>query len=266
VIFVTSHNDPDFELAGFEKGAADFIAKPVSAPLVLARVKTQLRVKRLTDDLRLLSTVDALTGVPNRRRLDAELQREWQRCRRAAAPIALLMIDIDHFKRFNDHYGHPAGDACLRSVAQALTSACLRPADLVARYGGEEFAILLPDTPRDGVERVVQRVLDAVRAMQIPHSDSPTGHNVSISIGAAIAQCAMHNDTQARSSTPGSGDAAGATDPGLALLQLADRALYAAKHAGRARAHIEEIDASLLSDGSADTARADHACHPSLVP
>ena len=87
VIFVTSHNAPDFELAGFDKGAADFIAKPVSAPLVLARVRTQLRVKRLTDDLRLLSTVDALTGVPNRRRLDEELPREWQRCRRAAAAL-----------------------------------------------------------------------------------------------------------------------------------------------------------------------------------
>src|SRR5450631_2127981 len=102
VIFVTSHCEAAFEVAGFEMGAADFIAKPVSAPLVLARVKTQLRVKRLSDELRRVAITDALTGVANRRRFDDALEREWSRARRCGEALALLMIDIDHFKRFND--------------------------------------------------------------------------------------------------------------------------------------------------------------------
>src|SRR5664280_2921064 len=158
VIFVTSHSEAAFEVAGFEMGAADFIAKPVSAPLVLARVKTQLRVKRMGDELRRIATTDGLTGVANRRRFDESLEREWRRARRSGDPLALLMIDIDHFKLFNDRYGHPAGDACLRSVAQALVGASLRPADLVARYGGEEFVVLLPKTPRAGAEHLARGV------------------------------------------------------------------------------------------------------------
>ena len=109
MIFVTSHSEAAFEVAGFELGAADFIAKPVSAPLFLARVKTQLRIKRMADELRRIATIDVLTGVANRRRFDESLEQEWRRARRSGDPLALLMIDVDHFKRFNERYGHPAG-------------------------------------------------------------------------------------------------------------------------------------------------------------
>src|SRR6185295_5145559 len=112
------------------------------------------RLKRQSDELRRIACVDVLTGVANRRRFDEALDREWDRTCRLGDPLSLLMIDVDHFKAFNDHYGHPAGDACLRSVAQALVSVSLRPADLVARYGGEEFVVLLPQTPRVGAEHV----------------------------------------------------------------------------------------------------------------
>ncbi|MDH3209437.1 MAG: diguanylate cyclase, partial [Burkholderiaceae bacterium] len=153
VMFITSYAGLKFEVAGLEMGAADFISKPVSEPLLVARVKTQLRVKRLTDQLRDVAHIDALTEISNRRRFDELLNLEWLRGLREGHPVALLLADVDHFKLFNDAYGHPAGDVCLRMVAQALSSACRRPADLVARIGGEEFAVLMPNTPLDGAEQ-----------------------------------------------------------------------------------------------------------------
>ena len=237
VIFVTSHAEADFEVAGFEIGAADFIAKPVSPPLVLARVKAQLGVKHMADQLRRVATVDALTGLANRRCFDDALAREWLRGRRNHEPMALLLVDVDHFKLFNDHYGHPAGDVCLHAVAQALASASLRPADTVARYGGEEFALLLPNTPREGAEHMAHRVLDAVEALQIVHDASPTARHVTVSVG--IATCGAAGTSRL-------GPAADDRGPcemrergsASALVYAADKALYAAKHAGRAQARL----------------------------
>src|SRR6202790_3045633 len=171
VIFITSHNEAGFEVSALDMGAADFIAKPLRSSRVLARVRTQLRVKYMADELRRTATTDALTGVAKRRQFDESLEREWLRARRAGDPVSLLMIDVDHFKLYNDLYGHPKGDICLRWVAQALVSACKRPADLVARYGGEEFVMLLPQTPRHGAEHVAIQVLDAVKALGIFHED-----------------------------------------------------------------------------------------------
>ena len=241
VIFVTSHREPEFELSGFELGASDFIAKPLNAALVLARVKAQLRVKHLADELRRIATTDGLTGVANRRRFDEALEQEWGSARRAGDALALLMIDVDHFKAFNDLYGHPAGDTCLLSLAQAMSCACLRPADLVARYGGEEFAVLLPKTSKVGAEHVARAVLDAVDALAIAHEGSATAAHVTVSVG--IASC----DADSTCWLPLSADlrlvdraAAGcfAKD----LVHAADKALYAAKNAGRARASAQDID------------------------
>jgi len=240
VIFVTSHSEAAFEVAGLERGAADFIAKPVSAPLVLARVKTQLRVKHMADELRRIASTDALTGVANRRRFDEALEREWLVARRAGTPLALLMIDIDHFKLFNDRYGHPAGDACLRSVAQALVGASLRPADLVARYGGEEFVVLLPQTPRGGAEQVAQGVLDAVGALAIAHEASLTAWHVTVSIGVACyddeSACWMPVSAGLRFA-----DDLRARCTCTHLVCAADQALYSAKQAGRAQARLLDI-------------------------
>jgi diguanylate cyclase (GGDEF)-like protein len=240
VIFVTSHSKPAFEVAGFESGAADFIAKPVSAPLVRARVKTQLRIKRMADELRWIATIDVLTGVANRRSFDESLEREWYRGRRSGDPLALLMIDVDHFKSFNDRYGRLAGDACLRSVAQALVGASLRTADLVARYGGEEFVVLLPQTPRGGAEHVARNVLAAVEALGIVHEASLTARHVTVSVGVACydddsecwvppsAALRFVDDLRERSSP-------------IDLVRAADKALHCAKHSGRAQARVLDI-------------------------
>ena len=167
VIFITSHSEAGFEVSALDMGAADFIAKPLKSSRVLARVRTQLRVKHMADELRRTATTDGLTGVANRRQFDVSLESEWRRAQRSGEPVSLLMIDVDHFKLYNDLYGHPQGDICLCRVTQALRSTCGRPADLVARYGGEEFMILLPQTPREGANHMAQRqVLDAVTALR----------------------------------------------------------------------------------------------------
>lgn len=162
VIFVTSHSESPFEVSALEMGAADFIAKPVRASQLLARVKTQLRMKQMADELRRTATTDGLTGVGNRRNFDDMLDREWQRARRQGTALALLLIDVDHFKLYNDRYGHPMGDTCLKRVARSLDGTVRRTADFVARCGGEEFAILLPNTDRDGAVCMAQRALDAI--------------------------------------------------------------------------------------------------------
>ena len=234
IIFVTAHSGADFELRGLDVGAADFIAKPISEPLLLARARTQLRVKQLTDELRRIATIDGLTEVHNRGSFDEQLVREWKRGVRCHVPISLLLIDVDHFKRFNDHYGHPAGDDCLRRVAQALRHGCLRPADLVARYGGEEFALLLPQTPRAGAVHVAERVLDAVASLDIPHEASPTARHVTVSVGIAY-----HDEHSASWGAPVSDTSA---RPAHDLVRCADVALYEAKHAGRAQARQRDLD------------------------
>jgi diguanylate cyclase (GGDEF)-like protein len=217
IIFVTSHSDTEVHIAGLELGAVDFIAKPISEPLLLARVKSQLRIKRLTDELRHTSTVDALTQIANRRRFDARLSREWLRCAREKDGLAVLLIDVDYFKRFNDHYGHPAGDGCLRAVALTLEQSCQRPSDLVARYGGEEFAILLPDVTLAGAQHVAQRVLDAMDVLALPHAGSSIASHVTVSVGIGFLDSVPQACTERD------------------LILAADKALYAAKGAGRAQ-------------------------------
>jgi diguanylate cyclase (GGDEF)-like protein len=240
VIFVTSQSDAVIAVSAFEMGAADYITKPVNAALVLARVKTQLRVKHLTDELRRTATTDSLTGVASRRRFDESFKLEWLRAQRTGEPLTLLMIDVDHFKLFNDRYGHPQGDVCLREVAQALVSASLRGADLVARYGGEEFVLLLSQTPRRGAELLARRILNAVEALGIPHEASPTARNVTVSVGIGCLDTA---------GTGGGNPAAGSRRQGIPpayhtaadLVLAADIALYSAKAAGRAQARVLDI-------------------------
>lgn len=238
VIFITSHSEAGFEVSALDMGAADFIAKPLKSSRVLARVRTQLRVKHMADELRRNAATDALTGVANRRQFDESLEREWLRARRAGDPVSLLMIDVDHFKLYNDLYGHPKGDICLRWVAQALLSACKRPADLVARYGGEEFAVLLPQTSRDGAQHMAHQALDAVAALAIFHQDTRTTHHVSVSVGIACyddaSTCWLNPPLEHRDD---SSTNCGASD----LILAADKALYSAKRAGRAQAKLWDI-------------------------
>jgi diguanylate cyclase (GGDEF)-like protein len=168
------------------------------------------------DHAKELTLRDDLTGVANRRCFDEGLEKEWHRCERSGLPIALIMVDIDYFKKFNDHYGHLAGDACIKSVAEILSRCVARPTDLVARFGGEEFAVLLPEEALEGAMAVARRILDAVRTAAIPHAKSPMAtRTVTVSLGAA-----------AYIPTRGGG-------PRTALVREADAYLYHAKSAGR---------------------------------
>ncbi|MEY2689426.1 MAG: hypothetical protein RL375_3625 [Pseudomonadota bacterium] len=163
-----------------------------------------------------LSQTDGLTGLANRRHFDRRLQEEWQRSARHGVPLALLMIDVDHFKRYNDRHGHLCGDDCLRTVAQALLGCARRASDLVARYGGEEFAVLMPHASVEEAQAQAQRCIDTLAAAALTHGDSPVAPVVTLSIGVAHVE-------------PGFDAAACPTS----LLQQADLALYRAKHAGR---------------------------------
>jgi diguanylate cyclase (GGDEF)-like protein len=214
IIFITALKSPEDETRALGAGAADFISKPVNTAVVRARVRTHLTVKRQADTLRALSLTDSLTGVFNRRAFDERLDAEWRRCARAQMPMALILIDIDHFKLYNDRYGHQAGDKVLRETGDAMRRAAGRPQDMVARYGGEEFAILLPQVNAQGAERVARKLLEELQQLAIAHAASPTAWRLTVSMGiAAIVP----------------GDSQDATT----LVQAADAQLYAAKEAGR---------------------------------
>ncbi|MBM7422466.1 MULTISPECIES: diguanylate cyclase [Spongiibacter] len=216
VIFVTSQNSPEEETHGLEVGAVDFISKPVNPAVVRARVKTQLTLKAQTDALRMLASLDGLTGVPNRRIFDERLDAEWRACRRSGSPLSLLMVDVDHFKLYNDHYGHLDGDQCLKAIASALASSVERGRDMLARFGGEEFVCLLPDTDLEGAKHIAEKLRQAVEGLAIPHVESKTAATVTVSLGVATtAEC----------------DALEPPD----LLKIADEQLYLAKQSGRNR-------------------------------
>ena len=159
--------------------------------------------------------IDGLTQIANRRRFDEYLLQEWRRHIRMQQSLSLLICDVDHFKLFNDSYGHQAGDECLKSVAKAINQ-CFRGGDLVARYGGEEFAMVLPQTNRAGAVQVAERVRAAVAAAVLPHAGSPVRNQVTVSIGVACATPRPKGPTDA-----------------WTLIEEADRQLYLAKHRGR---------------------------------
>lgn len=216
VIFATGLGDEDDETKGFDIGAVDYVIKPFRGPVVMARVRNHLELKRFRDHLTNIAYIDGLTGIPNRRNFDSACQTEWSRGLRAMTTLSLLMIDIDHFKQFNDTYGHQAGDSCLARVARTLEMSVHRPGDVVARYGGEEFVCLLPETGLDGAESIGRTLLDAIRNLKITHEASSAADHLTISIGAATALITA------------SGSAA-------ALLAAADENLYKAKQNGRDR-------------------------------
>ncbi|MDD5240829.1 MAG: diguanylate cyclase [Sulfuricella sp.] len=186
------------------------------------RINTRLR--EVNSELEHISQSDWLTGVANRRHLDAYLEKEWRSAARAGRSLSLIMIDIDHFKAYNDHYGHQGGDDCLKVVAGALSSTLGRPDDLLARYGGEEFAVVLPDTPLEGALHIAESLRSGVEAMNIPHAKSSVSKQVTVSLGVA----AMVPDV--RDAIP------------AVLVAAADKALYQAKAQGRNRVCASEPD------------------------
>jgi len=215
VIFISAKADTDDEVRGLEAGAVDYITKPISASKILARIRTHLELKRYRDLLENLSNIDGLTGVANRRRFDAVLAQEWSRSMRACSELSLIIIDIDFFKEYNDFYGHAAGDACIKQIAQTLRRALPRQTDLLARYGGDEFACILPETNSAGASNVAEQLHQAVEKLGIRHvqSAAPDGR-VTLSMGVATAE-----------------PAAGSQVP--SLIESADACLYESKNNGR---------------------------------
>lgn len=216
VIFVTAKTEEYDEERGLDLGAVDYIVKPFSIPVTMARIRNHIRLKQQADLLESLSLVDALTHLPNRRHLDGTLDVEWRRAIREKVELSILMIDIDHFKLYNDEFGHAAGDACLQAVAVSLQAGVSRPGDLVARYGGEEFVVILSDTGADAALHVATRMCTGIRNLKLPHVRSGSAPLVTVSIG-----CATTAPTKESSSR--------------ALLEEADKMLYKAKNSGRNR-------------------------------
>lgn len=217
VIFLTSLSDPAHEVEGLEAGGIDYLSKPINPAILKVRVANHLDLKRSRDALERMARLDGLTGLANRRTFDDMLAREWRRLARVNNPLAILMMDVDHFKQYNDTYGHGGGDECLRRVAAAAAGALQRPADVVARYGGEEFVALLPDTTLDGALMVAEAIRTAVISLAIPHAGSKVATHVTLSLGAACTVPQPDGEPQA-------------------LLEAADRELYAAKSGGRNQA------------------------------
>ena len=227
IIFLSSRNsDADIE-KGISAGGDDYLSKPVSEAVLGAKIRAMQRIVQMrtslvvlareldaaNQELKRLSASDGLTGIANRRFFDDYLSREWRRAMREESVISLLMCDVDHFKPFNDTFGHQAGDDCLRRIANALASTMERGADIVARYGGEEFAIILPQTPLAGAQLVAERLRHAVETLNQPNPGSPEAITT-ISVGLATLRPSKQNVLQE-------------------LIQNADRALYRAKSLGR---------------------------------
>lgn len=214
IIFITAMADVENESMGFALGAVDYISKPFNKTVVKARIRVHMQLKRQSRLLENLVFVDALTEVPNRRALEQTFANEWARCLRSGSPLSYILIDIDLFKQFNDHYGHGSGDDCLVRVAKALHSCVQRPGDCLGRYGGEEFAAILANTDLDQALQVAQNFHASVAALQVPHAHSGVAAQVSISIGVATT---IPSPTQ---------------NPQF-LSEAADRMLYAAKNSGK---------------------------------
>jgi len=194
------------------------VAILTSVPISVAvgeRKELELSLRRARDELKGLAATDALTGLGNRRAFDEVLEREWHRAVRGREPISLALLDIDHFKRFNDHYGHMPGDECLAKVGHLLSDTVFRPGDVVARYGGEEFAIVLPNTSAEGALQVAERVRQIIEHQGWRHVGSPEGC-ITVSVGVATIE-----------PTP--------REPKSTLFEQADAALYKAKAQGRNR-------------------------------
>ena len=223
VIFITGLAEAEQETRGLELGAADYITKPFNLAVVRARVRTQLRLKQQSDLLERLAYSDGLTGIANRRAFDQQFEREWQRAVRSGAWLSLLLMDVDHFKAYNDLHGHARGDECLRAVAHALAARVQRAGDLVARYGGEEFVVLLSDTPPEGAAALGASLVAAVDAAALAHGASPVGPAVTLSVGAASAVPARSADR-------------------TALVVAADAQLYRAKAEGRHRVCVASAE------------------------
>ncbi|TFW29326.1 diguanylate cyclase [Massilia horti] len=225
IIFMSVRDEEDDIVAGFDLGAVDYMPKPLHMAEVCVRVRARLQAAHAGQ----AALVDPLTRIANRRHFDSVLAKEWQRAARNGAPLSLIVLDVDHFKLYNDALGHAAGDAALQQVAAALQSHALRPTDLSARYGGEEFVLLFAETELDNAMRIAEAIREHVEGLHLPNPGVSGSAVITVSIGVA-------------SIVPSQLDAV------ETLFLAADRAMYEAKAAGRNRVH---------ASAPRETARAD---------
>jgi diguanylate cyclase (GGDEF)-like protein len=214
IIFITAKVSEVDEIYGFNLGAMDYITKPFSPVIVKARVNTQAELKRHRDYLESISYLDGLTGIANRRKFDEFLDLNWSFAIHQSTPIALIMMDIDNFKLYNDNYGHQEGDTCLIQIARTLSKAMSRKTDFVARYGGEEFVCVLPNANLENAVVIAEKLRLGIMALQIPHAFSSTGNIVTISLGVAASRPKSNSSCSM-------------------LIKAADAALYKSKDSGR---------------------------------
>ncbi len=229
IIFVTGKNEDESYREGIEAGGDDYLIKPVSPIIIKAKIRAMARIAEMRDqlnqlnaELEALSQLDSLTQILNRRTFNEQANRHWLMAVRHQTPTSVLMIDVDHFKPYNDHYGHPAGDRCLKEITQAIKSCLQRPSDLLGRYGGEEFIALLPETNLAGARHIGQCINRAIREIALEHRHSPVANYVTVSIGGATCNHSMGHTLEE-------------------VIKNADRALYKIKHNGRDSALVEEV-------------------------
>jgi diguanylate cyclase (GGDEF)-like protein len=238
VIFITANHGTESIVKGLSLGAVDYVIKPFQKEEVLARVQVHLKLRLLArkvqeqaialqianQQLERLANLDGLTQVANRRRFDEQLKLEWGRSVRESTPLSLILCDIDYFKRYNDFYGHQAGDACLKQVAKAIEQSLGRPSDFVARYGGEEFVVILPNTGFEGASHVAELIQRNVEQLNISHAESKVTDRITLSLG--IGSTTLTNDASA-----------------VSLIATADKALYEAKRRGRNNFYLGSLTA-----------------------
>ena len=222
IIFITGRTSQEDEEYGLNLGAIDYITKPFNKTITKLRLKNYLEMKIKNDMLEKLSMYDGLTNIRNRRFFDETFEKTFSEIKRDKKSLAVLMIDIDFFKPYNDNYGHGQGDETLRKVAKALEKTIKRASDFVARYGGEEFVILLKDINKDGVEAVANNLLNAIRELKITHEFSKIENYVTVSIGVSY-----YNSSSDITK--------------LELLLKADETLYNVKNSGRNNFAILEV-------------------------
>jgi len=243
IIFVTAATKERSQVfRGYGSGAVDYLFKPLEIGVLKSKVKIflelyhqrrlleektreldakvleletlQSKLEESNEKLHQLSSLDGLTDIPNRRFFDETMTREWQRGTRSQKPLSMILADIDHFKAYNDSYGHVMGDDCLKRVAKGLRKSILRDVDTIARYGGEEFAAILPETDETGAVLIIQRMLESIKNLKIDHRASPTAGHVTVSFG--LSTMIPNKDLRPTH-----------------LIESADSALYLAKNSGR---------------------------------
>jgi len=183
IIFVTALNHKIDETEGLEAGAIDYVTKPIVAPVLKARVRNQIELKQLRDELAQFALRDALTGLSNRRSFDETFAMEWRRAKRMGTVLSLIMVDVDYFKDFNDYHGHIEGDFCLKEIAKVFSNTINRSHDFVARFGGEEFIFILPDTDLHGASVLAEKLRRNVEDERIIHEKSQVSDFITISLG-----------------------------------------------------------------------------------